>query len=421
MNEEFLNYLWANQLFKVDKTTEGEDFSVLNPGQRNKDSGPDFFNARIRIGDTSWAGNVEIHIHSSDWFRHRHDKNSSYDNIILHVLFEDDKPVRRKNNEIIPTIVLANKFDEHIFKMYDAFVRSTKWIACEDSISSTNHFDRLAWFDTLMAERLEEKTQAVQKELDISENDFHEVFYRKLARNFGFNTNADVFESLATSLPLRILAKHNNNLVQIEALLYGQAGLLSTKYTENYPEQLYKEYLFLSEKYNLKPIDSKRWKFMRMRPANFPTIRISQFANIIHRSSGLLHKMLETEKLTNVVALFKTQASTYWTSHFRFGKKTSSKPKELGASSINLLLINTIIPFTFVYGKQTASDALMEKSIHWLEEIKAENNSIIRNFKARGIQAQNAMQSQALIQLKHNYCDKKRCLDCRIGYLLLNG
>jgi len=421
MNEDFLIYLWSNQLFKADKTVADESISVISQGQRNMDSGPDFFNARIKIGNTIWAGNVEIHSRSSDWFRHKHDNDSAYDNIILHVVLEDDKPVKRNNGEIIPTLVLNNKFNENIFNKYQAFIRSKKWIACEDSIESTNYFDRLSWFDTLMAERLEDKANHIFRELNNSQNDFHETFYRKLARNFGFKTNGDIFELLANSLPLKILAKHNNNLLQIEALLFGQAGMLNIEFTDDYPEQLFKEHLFLSEKYNLKSIDPKPWKFMRMHPANFPTIRISQFANIIHRSSGLLHKILETERLTDIISLFKTQASPYWTDHFRFGKTTNPKVKELGVGSINLLLINTIIPFTFVYGKQTASDALMEKAVNWLEQIKAENNVIIRNFKDRGIKAENAMQSQALLQLKNNYCDKKRCLDCRIGYLLLNG
>jgi hypothetical protein len=420
MNEEFLNYLWSNQLFTADKTSGNNSLSVLNPGQQNTDSGPDFFNAMIKIGDTTWAGNVEIHVRSSDWQRHQHENNPAYDNIILHVVFEDDKPVFRQNNEKIPTLVLKDKFDESILHKYSAFIDSSKWIACEESIAKVNYFDRLSWLDRLMAERLENKAEQILTDLIRSKNDFHETFYRKLSRNFGFNTNGDIFESLAVSLPLRILARHNN-LLQIEALLFGQAGMLHIELKDDYPQQLYKEYLFLSEKYSLTPISPKPWKFMRMHPVNFPTIRISQFANVIYRSSGLLHKILETDKLSDILSLFKTQASPYWTDHFSFGKKAKPKIKSLGLSSINLLLINTIIPFTFVYGKQTASDTLMEKAVAWLEQIKAENNSIIRNFNERGIQAQNAMQSQALIQLKKNYCDKKRCLECRIGYLLLNG
>lgn len=421
MNEEFLNYLWLNQLFATDKVSTGESLAVLSPGQQNTDSGPDFFNARIKIGNTTWAGNVEVHTRSSDWYKHRHENNPAYDNIILHVVYEDDHPVSRKNNELIPALVLKNSFDETILIKYQSFINSSKWIACEDSIQTVNHFDQLSWFDKLMAERLEAKAEEVIRELSSSNNDFHEAFYRKLARNFGFNTNGDAFESLALSLPLKILSKHNNNLLQLEALLYGQAGLLTLKYTDTYPEQLYKEYLFLAEKYGLTPINPKAWKFMRMRPANFPTIRLSQFANIIHRSSGLLHKILDSGKLSDVISLFKTQASPYWTAHFRFDKKAEPKIKVLGISSINLLLINTIIPFVFVYGKQTASDTLTEKAVNWLEQIKAENNVIIRNFNDRGIKAENAMQSQALLQLKNNYCDKKRCLECRIGHLLLNG
>lgn len=420
MNEEFLNYLWTNQLFSMERTSFGEEISILHPGQRNTNSGPDFFNSRIKIGSTIWAGNVEIHVHSSDWFKHNHHKDPAYDNIILHVVFEDDKPIHRKNNEPIPTIILKHNFDVGIYEKYQGFIHSKKWIACEDLIHSVNHFEQLSWFDTLMAERLEDKANAVQSELNLSDNDFHEVFYRKLARNFGFSTNADAFESLANVLPLKLLGKYNNSLKQIEALLFGQAGLLTKDYTDEYTEQLYKEYLFLSEKHQLKPIKLSSWKFMRMHPANFPTIRISQFANIIHRSSGLLHKILETEKLSDVISLFKTQTSSYWTTHYRFGKTTKLKVKSLGKSSIDLLLINTIIPFAFVYGKQTASELIQDKAIRWLEQIKPERNYITRHFKERGVQCQNAMHSQALIQLKKKYCDQKRCLECRIGYLLLN-
>jgi len=420
MNEAFLNYLWLNQLFTAHQTTEGQSLMVLHPGRANTDSGPDFFNAKIRIGETTWAGNVEIHTLSSDWYRHQHEINPAYDNIILHVVFEEDKVIYRQNKERIPCLALKNTFDNRLYQKYEAFIHSDKWIACEAQIGSINHFDRLSWLDKLMAERLEEKAGFVQNELEHSQNDFHEVFYRKLARNFGFNTNGDAFEALAASLPLRILAKHSNNLLQIEALLFGQAGMLSINFTEQYPAKLYKEYLFLAEKYKLKPIDPKRWKFMRMHPANFPGIRISQFANIIYRSSGLLHKILETERLADIISLFKTQASSYWADHYRFGKPTKPKTKALGMSSIQLLLINTIVPFTFVYGKQTASDTLMEKAVDWLEQLKAENNSIIRHFKERGVKAENAMQSQALLQLKNEYCTNKRCLECRIGYLLLS-
>ncbi len=419
MNEDFLIYLWTNRLFKPGTTTFGETVSVLSPGLRNENSGPDFFNARVKIGSTTWAGNVEVHTRASDWFRHGHQNDPAYDNIILHVVFEDDKPVHRKNSEPIPTLVLENKFDQRILLKYEEFIRSTKWIACEDTIAGINHFEKMAWFGALMAERLEEKANSLGRELDLTGNDFHEVFYRKLARNFGFNANADAFEALAASLPLRILSKRNNDLLQIEALLFGQAGLLSTELSGDYPEHLIKEYLFLSRKHKLKPISPQRWKFMRMHPANFPTLRISQFANVIYRSSGLLHKMLEAEKLSGVVALFNTQASPYWTEHYRFGKPSKPKIKLLGTSSINLLLINTVIPFTFVYGKQTASDALMEKALNWLEKIPSESNNITRKFRERGVQVQNAMQSQALIQLKKNYCSTKRCLVCRFGFLLL--
>lgn len=421
MNEDFLYYLWTYQLIKHNpETTAREEIKIISPGTRNNDSGPDFFNAMIGIGDTRWAGNVEIHVNSSDWHRHNHQNNPTYDNIILHVVFNDDTPVCRKNSELIPTLELKDKFNTAILENYRAFLRSKNSIPCHNLIHNINHFDKLSWFDSLMAERLEKKSGEILALLELTKNNFLQVFYQRMARGMGYTANTEAMEMLASSVTLNLLLKHKDNLMQIEALLFGQSGLLSDNHKDKYPIELKREFDFLKSKYNLQPIESSLWKFMRMRPVSFPTIRISQFANIIYNSSGLLNKILESDKLQDVISLLSASASPYWDNHYRFGKIAPGKKKKLGLSSINIILINTIIPFIFVYGKTKNNYNLQDKALNWLNQIKPESNSITREFKSMGITAENAMQTQAMIQLKNNYCAKKRCLSCRFGHVLLN-
>jgi len=420
MNEEFIIYLWQFQLLKQNiLTTDGSPLQIIHPGERNMNSGPDFFNARIRIDETTWAGNVEIHINSSDWYRHAHQNDPAFDNIILHVVLNNDKNICRKNKQQIPTLELKNKVNETILKKYKSFIESKKWIPCQDLIDVVNFFDLTAYMDKLMVERLEQKAASINSELQQTKLDFQEVFYRKLARNFGFNVNGDTFELLAKSLPLKLINKHKNNPNQIEALLFGQAGLLENIFNDDYPNLLKSEYTFLSEKYKLEPIEQKLWKFMRLRPANFPTIRISQFSQLLHRSSVLLTKILETEKLSDIQNLLRVSTCDYWKNHYRFDIPAEQKNRFLGYASANLILVNTVAPFLFVYGQHKADEKLQEKALIWLELLKAENNHIIKGFIKLGIVPQNAMQSQALLQLKSNYCNKKRCLECRIGHILL--
>lgn len=421
INEEFLVYLWSNQLIKPElKSAEGEPITVLNKGIRNTDSGPDFFNAKIRIGDTTWAGNIEIHVNASDWNRHKHQNDPAYDNIILHVVYKNDKPIINKYGNPIPVLELEHFFDKKIIERYLSFINSGRWIPCENLISRTGHFEKMMWLDTLMTERLEQKTKIIIADSELNNNDLLEAFYHKLAENFGFRTNGFAFKQLATSIPYKILTKHSDNLLQVEALLYGQAGMLTPDFKEEYPKQLKNEYHFLSEKYGLQPIDKKLWKLMRLRPANFPAIRISQLSGIIFKLKGNFSKIPEAKKLADVISLLETETSSYWNDHSQFEKKATFRKKKLGINSINLVLINTIIPFLFVYGKQKGSEEMQDKAIQWLEKIKAENNHTIKKFIQLGFKPENAMHSQALLQLKNEYCDKKRCLECRIGHFLLN-
>jgi len=422
MTEDFINYLWQYRSFNQNIiTTTGEVIKIISPGTRNMDSGPDFFNAMIEFGNTKWAGNVEIHVDSSDWYRHNHQNNLVYDNIILHVVYRDDKPVCRQNHELIPTIELAGKFNPSILKKYQSFITSKNSIPCHKLLHTIKHFDKLSWFDSLMAERLEKKSDEIIELLNLSKNNFLQVFYQRLARGMGYTANADAMEMLAMSLPINLLSKHKDSLFQIEAMLFGNAGLLPDNTKDKYTNQLVKEYAFLKIKYKLSPMDSSLWRFMRMRPVSFPTIRISQFANIIYSSSGLLNRIIETSRLQDVISLLSASASPYWDNHYQFEKIAPGKSKKLGLSTINIILINTIIPFLFVFGKIKNDHSLQDKAIDWLGQIKPESNTIIRQFASIGITTENAMQTQALIQLKNNYCTKKRCLSCRFGHVLVRS
>jgi hypothetical protein len=421
MKEELLIYLWNYQLLKPNLSTiDGHDLIVLKSGLRNTDSGPDFFNSKIKIDNTIWAGNIEIHLRSSDWFIHKHQHDPAYDNVILHVVYEADKVITRSNGEKIPTLEIKDRIHEAILRRYSQFQKSEKWIPCMTGFENVSLLDKLNWLDKLMVERLEEKSLAIHEELNITNQDFTEVFYRKLARNFGFKTNADAFEQLACSLPFTLLSKHHDDIFQLEALLYGQAGLLSEKFIDEYPKKIQDEYEFLRKKYNLESGAKKKWKFMRMRPANFPTIRISQFAQLIH-DSEIIIKILETKNLKNVIQLLKVSATDYWMDHFRFDKKSDRKVKTLGPSSVNLILINTIIPFLFVYGRIKNDPVMQQRALNWLEKLPPEENHITSGFIELGFKPSNAIQSQALIQQKMKYCDMKLCLNCRIGHHLLSS
>jgi len=424
MNEDFINYIWSNKLYDfkgLSVNGTGEIIKVINTGTRNTDSGPDFFNARIMIGNTIWAGNVEIHVNSSDWMIHKHHKDEAYDNIILHVVYMDDKPVFRRNKERIPTVELKDKIEEKAIERYDSFIKSKAWIACENQIASIDRFTVFSWLETLCIERLEEKADAISKRLKNTELDFSEIFYRQLGRNFGFNTNSEAFELLTKSLPFSIVGKHIDRMDQLEALFFGQAGMLKGPLTDDYPQLLYNEYIFLQKKYNLVPVEEKLWRFMRMRPSNFPTTRISQFTHLLHSASGLLNQILEHKKLNELYALFDVHASDYWHNHSFFDRPSKPKSTRLGMASVDILLINTIIPFTFIYGKVFNEEGVQDKALKWYEQIKPEKNKITTKFTSFGLNIDNAKHSQAVIQLKKNYCDKKRCLHCRFGHVLISG
>ncbi len=419
--EEFFQFIWENQLFYSDnlKTTNGNLLEIINTGKRNTNSGPDFFNAKIKIDDTIWAGNIEIHKKASDWLKHKHESDKAYQNVVLHVVEEADQPVFRENGEIIPALVLIypDKYNKNYSKLLDA----QTWIACEENFYRIDPVVLRLGFNRLMIDRLESKTSEIINRLHSNNTNWNETFYQILARTLGFRVNALPFELLAKAVPLNLLAKNKNSIFQLEALLFGTSGLLNEELLgDDYYLQLREEYSFLFKKYKLNPLETHLWKFMRLRPVNFPTIRISQLAALIHQSSGLFSKILEIESLEELKKLFRVKASPYWDSHYRFNKQTSNQlPRELGDTSINILIINVVIPFLFIYGENQNMHHLKNRALDFLEKLPPEKNSITRNWENLGVEARSAFETQALLQLKNNYCEKKKCLNCQIGNKLV--
>lgn len=416
--EQLLHYIWQQKLFmaRQQATTDGQTVEVIDVGRYNTDGGPDFFNAKIKIGTTLWVGNVEIHTCASDWKKHGHDSDKAYDNVILHVVKTADAVVCRTNGTAIPQCEL--QYPQPIEEKFSAWLQNKQRIACEAEINIVPDIFISEWKTSLLTERLEQKTEAINAILAQNKNFWEEAFYIRLARNFGFHTNGLPFEQLAKSLPLSYLGKHKDNLFQIEAMLFGQAGLLLGQ-TDEYALKLQQEYFFLQQKFALQPLDACIWKLLRLRPCNFPHVRIAQFAALIHTSSKLFSKILETETYAHLQQLFVVQTDSYWDTHFLFGESSKAQPKRLGKAAIDILLINTVIPFLFAYGKSKNNFMLQEKAVNLLAEIPAERNSIITQWKNLGMNIQNAFDSQAFLQLRQQYCDSKKCLQCRIGYKIL--
>jgi len=413
--EAFLHYLWKYKLFYTNdlSTCNEEPVEILIHGDHNQDAGPDFLNAKIKIGDTLWAGNVEIHINSSDWYKHGHHKDKAYDNVILQVVLNHDKEIFRTNGTQIATMEL--KFSKKLYENYETLLLNESWIPCEDKIKETEEFIINFWLSKLTIERLEDKANQIEQQLTKNKNDWENTFYQMLAKNFGFKTNGQPFEMLAKTLPLTLLAKHKNNLLQVEALLFGQAGFLEQDQSDSNTFSLNKEYKHLKNKFRLKPIDKHMWKFSRLRPANFPTIRIAQFAQLIHKSQSLFSKIMETSEIKSLQEYFEVTPSEYWHKHYRPGKLSAGKKKTLGVNAFHNIVINTIVPFLFVYGTYKENEIYRERALSYLQKIPPEKNKIIKQWKKIGITAENAYYSQALLQLKNNYCRHKKCLSCEIG------
>ena len=424
--EQLLHYTWKHKLYPLKEltTSDGQRVEIIDPGLHNRNSGPDFFNAKIRIGSTMWVGNVEIHDKSTDWYQHGHDKDSRYDNVVLHVAAELDTEVMKSNGEYVPQLQLSVPDD--VLTHYDELQKTDEYPPCYKVIPHLSALIIQSWMAALQTERLEQKTEAIRKRAELCNGSWEDAYFVTLARNYGFGINGEVFEQWAYNIPLNAVAHHRDDLFQIEAIFMGQAGLLELDsipeyyqkdaLNDGYFAKLRNEYQYLAHKFSMKPIDFKLWRFLRLRPQNFPHIRISQLANLYYQQKAGLSQLIECETLDELKNVLKSQVTPYWETHYTFGSTSPKNEKHLSYGSINLLMINTAIPMLFAYGRHTTKEVLCDKAFDFLEQLKAENNHIIRMWQQVGLPVKTAGDSQALIQLKKEYCDKKECLRCRFGY-----
>lgn len=420
--EHLLHYVWKHKLFplKILQTTTGLAVEVIDPGLHNSDSGPDFFNAKLKIDDTLWVGNVEIHTHASDWFRHGHDRDKAYDSVILHVAADINAEVIRSSGELIPQLQLD--CPEHVRAHYQELREAEQYPACCSILGSLPKLTIHSWLTALQTERLEQKAELIAHRLERCGNHWEDAFFITLARNYGFGLNGDAFETWADMLSFRAVDKHRNDLFQVEAFFFGQAGLLEETFLDKEQEDEYslrlrKEFRYLQHKFEMtKVMDPTLWRFLRLRPENFPHIRLAQLAYLYQKADKLFSNVLEMETLEGVRKLLSTCTSSYWESHFVFGRESARKEKPMGERSLDLIIINTVVPFLYTYGLHKAEERMCSRAGRFLEELKAENNHIIRAWSAGGLPVTTAADSQALIQLRKEYCDKKKCLYCRFGY-----
>lgn len=421
MKEKLLQYIWQFQYFNKSglTTTEGDNLQIIHQGNFNTNQGADFSEGMIRIGDTTWAGNIELHIKSSDWNLHNHTADENYKNIILHVVWQHDKEIKDISGNNLATLELQNRVSKLLLHRYEELMNASSFIPCEKHVHTINDLTLLNWKQRLLAERLETKSSIIFSFL--TQNNFHweEVFWLMIAKNFGIKVNSEGFEKMARSLSISILAKHKNQVQVLEALLFGQAGLLEKDFTEDYPRMLQKEYRFYQKKYNLQKPELQLL-FLRMRPANFPTLRLAQLAMLINTSTHLFSKIKESISLTEVKKLLNVTANDYWHYHYVFDEISAFKKKKLGKQMIDNIVINTIVPVLFAYGLHHDQQEYKDKAIAWLEEITSEENIIIKGFATLNFSSKNSFDSQSYIQLKNEYCDNKRCLECVIGNSLLN-
>ncbi len=420
MKEDFLHYVWKMKCFDFRQlyTTEGAPLEILDFGYHNPDAGADFLEAKIRLDGLMWCGNIEMHLQPADWVAHRHDENPNYQNVILHVVF--DAPTEGgKKIPNLPTLELKSYINKNIFQKYWELQNNTHWIPCQHHFYKVPPFTKTLWLDRLLIERLKRKSNVILDVLQQNGGNWEETFWQFLAKSFGAKINTEPFEWLARVTPNLILAKNRHSLFQIEALLFGQAGFLDATFQEEYAQRLKQEYVYQRKKYQLSPISVLSWKFARLRPANFPTIRLAQLAQLVHRSVHLFSKVLELERLEDLGALFDITVTGYWLDHYRFDTPSVTRPKSFGEEAAALIVVNTIVPFLFAYGETRHEEKLRQRALDFLEILAAEKNHIIEGWQTLGVEPQTAAQTQSLIELKKQYCDMKRCTACSLGHFIM--
>ncbi|NNF34399.1 MAG: DUF2851 family protein [Saprospiraceae bacterium] len=417
IREDFLHYVWKTKQFDLSRMVlvDGRNIKILRFGNHNHDAGPDFSEGLIEIDGIRWAGNIEIHVQSSQWKAHGHQKDPAYDNVILHVVLEDDAPVKRADGTLIPTLELKDLIIPTLFKNYARLMSSSGWIPCENMIQKVDPYKVSLWLNKVGVERLERKTNEVENLLSRVNNDWERLSFIMISRYMGSKVNTFPMELMALQCDLKILAKNRNSVETIEAILFGISGLLNSSYEDEYPTKLKREFSFYKKKYNLKSINPVAWKFSKMRPSNFPTIRISQIANLIHKNHFLLRSFIDAEDIHQLKHILNCEASPYWDDHYRFDKSSKQLKKKLSNSWIEMLIINVVAPLLFIYGNHIGDQNIKDKAISFIESIPSEKNSIISKWKDLGIGCKNALQSQGSLRLKQVYCQDSRCLECSIG------
>jgi hypothetical protein len=418
--EELLHYVWKHKIFplKTLRTTDGQTLEIIDAGLPNYNAGPDFFNAKIKIGGTLWVGNVEIHLRASDWFVHGHDHDASYDSVILHVVNTNDCLVNRTDGQEIPQFRL--ECPETVKLNYDLLLKKEKDIPCAALLSQLPQIMVHSWFSSLREERLYEKARLAKERVLKHNYNWELAFFITLARNFGFGLNGDAFEQWAEQIHPNAICKHRDDLFQIEAIFFGQAGLLSKVFDDEYYQRLQKEYSYQKHLFELKEIPISRWKLLRTRPYNFPYIRIAQLADLYHRQESLFSKVMEAEKIEDICDILRCTTSDYWKNHYIFGKESTIKEKNTSDKTLHLIILNTVIPFLCAYGNYKDNAEMIERAEDLLDKLKPEQNYITRMWQNAGVKPESAADSQALIQLKQAYCDRKKCLYCRFGYEFLS-
>lgn len=423
MNESFLHYIWQFQYFdKKDlRSSVGEDITVFNQGYKNTHAGPDFYNAKLKIDSIEWAGSVEIHIHSSGWREHKHQDDPAYENVVLHVVWEENEKIIRKDGTLLPTLELRSRVAQSLLLQYKRIIHSRSKIPCANAIGTVSRLIRISMLDKALMSRLESKASNILTSLQKNNADWEETCYQMLCKNFGFKVNTDPFLQLAQSLPYKILMKQSDQLVQMEALIFGQAGFLNETINDAYYLLLKREYTLLCKKYDLanRRMNKAQWRFLRLRPANFPTIRLAQLATLLYHQKNIFSRIVTLGSVKDLMPAFSAKPSAYWLHHYRFFKKQEKEIPALGKMSIDNLVINTIVPMLVAYGKAKDDQRYVDRAIQLLQETGSEENTILRSWEALGLDSKTAFDSQALIELHNSFCIRRRCLDCNIGFSLL--
>lgn len=416
INEEFLHFIWKFQLFDFSnlQSVNSESILVFKPGLHNHNAGPDFLNAKIKLNSIIWFGDIELHVKSSDWLKHKHQFDENYNTVVLHVVFEDDIEIRLENGAVLPCLELKSIIPEKYLNEYDTLYNSISTLPCNYAIGKLDSLFWTSYSEKLLVERLESKIHRINTLFLDSKKDYQECFYQLLAYALGLKINADTMLDLAKTSPLLLLQKHRDNRMQVEAILYGQSGLLIRKYASDYPKLLQKEYSFFAQKYKLIPNSPTQWKFFRLRPSSFPSLRISQLADFVLKSDAIFEQLFSFKNTKAILPFFKLQVSDYWNSHYVFDKTTKKTNKQIGKSTLDLILINAVLPFCFFYARQKSDTYMLARVVEAYQSIKPEDNKIVRYFKEAKVAVHTAAKSQALIHLHDQYCIPRKCLNCRV-------